>query len=174
MMLVYGHWVIKSLAEKMTEIDDHGSQKSVPRNHKKGKPHNCIRQAHTCYLSVGSCRQARVRHWLSQPIPEAWQHINKEAYRPRPTVYQAPCWPSGHFNTVQICCNGQRWKYTEEGHSFLRQEPTVSPFLLSKVIIKLPLSTPPKREEKEIYRREEIQPAERVDKLSTAVKWGAE
>ena len=35
MMLVDGRWVIKSLAEKMTEIYDHGSQKSVPRNHEK-------------------------------------------------------------------------------------------------------------------------------------------
>lgn len=89
---------------------------SGPRSHEESKPHNCVRQARTCYLYVGSCRQAKVKDWFLQPIREAWQqHINKEVDKTVPSVLQTLCWPSWAITKVQMEARG--WKILRKANS---------------------------------------------------------
>lgn len=88
---------------------------SVPRSHEESKTHNCVRQAHTCYLQVGSCRQAKVKDWFLQPFQEAWQHTNKEADKTIPSAHQALRWPPERYSQVRI--EGRGWNILRRGNS---------------------------------------------------------
>lgn len=99
---------------RQNDRNDQGGYHQCPEV-MKNHHHDRVRQAHTCYLMKADAGRQKLKTDFYSTFQRHDNTSNKEADKSVPTICWTLCWPSGHYNEVQM--KGRGWNILRKGNT---------------------------------------------------------